>query len=238
MVTLFKNWNDLPPEIRMMILKERLTMPGPILWASKKQAIAEVPFVRAGESSCKEYANGATFTQSRICQLFPVSKTMYAEAIPIYFGTNTFNFKSTEEFVVFFGRLSPRYRWQLGTISMSWIGKSRVAAAKALKTFVALRELKLDQVTLYRFQATKEHVDASGNVVEARINTYGQKDLLNLRGLEKISIDFNDDIVDCGQKRPCTQADKSAFMQDLQVMKSRQDQKMLQKQRAKDFPMS
>jgi len=179
----------------------------------------------------------AFISQERVCRIFLVSKIMYIEAMHIYFGVNTFNFESTDDFMRFAGRISPTCRWNLRKISIGWTGTSRVDAAKALRTFVGLRELKLDLVTLYRFNIGKTHVDASGNVVNAGLKAYAQKELLCLRGLTKVQIGFKD-VLDRGNERPCTQADKDAFVASLQVLKLRQDEYMLQEQHAKDFPES
>ncbi len=234
----FKSWNKLAPEIRVMILKAYLAMPSPIQVASKTGAIAEVPSSRSAEFRDKYNVRGPHISQKRICELFLVSKTMYAEAMPVYFGINTFNFKSTNDFVRFAGRLCPMYRWQVRKISISWTGTSKVDAAKALRTFVGLRELKLDQVTLFRFKPGKKVVDAFGKVVKAKLKTYAQKELLSLRGLKKLRIEFKESVLDRGKKRPCTQINKISFRRRFWALKSRQDEKMLQRQHAKDFPVS
>jgi len=179
---------------------------------------------------------GLKIPQERVCRIFLVSKTMYVEAMHIYFGVNTFWFKSTDDFVRFAGRLSPTYRWNIRKISIGWTGTARVEAAKALRTFAALRELELDLVTLYRFKG-KTQVDGSDTIAIAGLKAYAQKELLCLRGLTKLQIGFKD-VLDRGNERPCAQADKDAFMASLQVLKLRQGENMLQKQHAKDFPVS
>lgn len=222
-----------------MVLETYLAMPQPIPFASKTKAIAKFaydPLDSGGREDFNVWAR--RISKQRIGQLSLISKVMYAEAIPAFFGINTFSFNSTNVFVSFASRLCPKYRWHVRKISICWVDTAKVDAAKALRTFVGLRELKLDQVGLYRFKSGKKQVDTSGMVVQAKPKAYAQKELLCLRGLTKVEIGFNDEILGDGYKRPCTQADKDAFMQDLQVLKSRQDEKMLQKQRAKDFPVS
>ena len=237
--TTFESWNKLAPEIRVMILEAYLAIPEPIQIACKTKAIAKVydPFHHQ-ERRDKYNVWVRQAAEKRICELSLISKTMYAEAIPAFFGVNTFSFNSTNGFVSFAGRLCPKYRWHVRKIAISWVDSAKVDAAKALRTFVGLRELKLDQVTLYRFKTGKKQVDTSGEVVEAKLKAYAHKELLCLRGLTKVEIGFNWEVLVHGHKRPRTQADKDAFMEDLQVLKGRQDAKMLQKQRAKDFPMS
>lgn len=112
-----------------------------------------------------------------------------------------------------------------------------IDAAKALRIFVGLRKLKLDQVTLFRYKTAKKVVDASGNVVNAGLEAYAQKELRCPRGLTKVEIGFKA-VLDRGNKQHCTQADRDTSTISLRVLKSRQDKKMLQKQKAKDFPVS
>ena len=131
---------DLPPEIRALIFKEGLIMPGPINF---KNAVyhpsnsywrclrLNPPFAVSGQlqmytvtdyRGCRrEFIDSSktmTITQSTLLDLFLVSETFKFEATPIYFGHNTFAFDDLSRCQHFLDIISPEARWQVGVLML------------------------------------------------------------------------------------------------------------------------
>lgn len=218
----------LPTEIRTRILKEYLTMPGSIDIGCYHESAAIVK--TWGYPSHRTIWGTGDVVQKPVLNLLLVNKTIYREASQIYFSQNTFKFGSPKTFNDFAIQVGPICRWSMRKMCIRWGGSSKVDAAKALRGFVGLRELKLSFVALYKFKTTKIHVQ------EPQISTYGHKELLRLRGLTRFEVGFSGCIQVRGREDEYRgQKEEDAFMQSFDIVKLPYAVKTLEELRLKDF---
>ena len=230
-------FDKLPIEIRAMVYKELLVMPSLIIvspycraYAREESSPANTP--EAQSLSYLKYRRWfapdfAKITQNQIVPYFTIGRSVYREAVPIYFGLNTFDFWDLDTFEKFARTIGPDCRWQLSNISVDYSGTAPARAVKLLVGCVGLRKLKLSLSSC--------STSSKGQRNGAAIKLFGQKDLVRVRGLTKLDLEFSQYM---GHRNyvHCTQEEKDALVETLQVLKQPQDPKMLKRQGAKDFP--
>lgn len=135
---------DLPAEIRTMILKELLIMPGPVhfkdlvypskslkkkekRWRSKFAPFAAMEPVRyhtltegPRQWHYIDVKKTTIIKQSSLLNLFLASRAIYSEAMPIYFGCNLFEFDSLDRFKPFISGIGAEKRSQVSVLQFSY----------------------------------------------------------------------------------------------------------------------
>ncbi|KAL8822166.1 MAG: hypothetical protein Q9191_007094 [Dirinaria sp. TL-2023a] len=202
----------LSPELRAMVLKELLIMSGSIRWDY---------FARCYSGSTR----GKTpVKQAPFCQVFLVSKALYREAVPIYFGCNLFSFENLDRFESFSCAIGPDARWQLRKVAVDYAGYAPARAVKSLVRCMGLKEL---EVNVHWWSWSK--CPGSGSPPQL----YGHKDFLRIRGLEQLLVNVDQ----YNRNRdPAVQLYWPEFMKTLEVLKQPRDPRTLKRQEAKDFP--
>ena len=224
-------YEKLSPEIRAMILKELLVMPGPIETYYFGARFAVYSFKTEDDSQNSRdqilRREDMKILQAPVCQIFLVSKAVYREAVPIYFGCNLFKFHNLDNFYAFARWIGPDPRWQLRKIAVDYDGNAPARAVKFMVECVGLRELEIN----IRWWSLSKYPN-----VDQPLQVLGQKDLLRIRGLEKIQVNFRGCISYYRANAEATEAQYAAFRETLQVLKQPHDARMLRRQEAKDFP--
>ncbi|KAI4251078.1 MAG: hypothetical protein LQ352_005079 [Teloschistes flavicans] len=153
----------LPLEIRRMIYKDILRQSTDILvqgflwWWTEDHAIATH------------------------CRIFLVSKAFHQEAMPIYFGCNTFSFGCTWVLTCGTKKLNVDYRRQIRSIEITWGSDCCSSAAKFLQSCVSLRRLSI------KFDGSLFHwfvVPGQRPVFKA----WGVGELLKVRGIRDLDL--------------------------------------------------
>lgn len=235
---------DLPLEVRIMIFKELLVMPGPVMfrrYVKAERDEADLPAIpipiinpqpfAGGQISYLKIDTSKVILQEPLLRVFLASKTIYRETVPIYFGINVFSFETLQFFEDFVSKLGPECRWQLARLKIRYFGKAPARAIKRLLDCVGLRELELE---LFSYSA-----DSYEDIAPYAPLLYGVKDLLRVRGLRKLELDFS-----CYDHLPYfrykedfdPEKVKAAVIEQLQVLKQPQDPKKLKRLENKDFP--
>ena len=228
---------DLPLELRSMIFRHFLVMPGPVLFTyfAAPHARHDSAGVESQNNPLSEDFTGLFpehngIQQSSLLNIFSASKTVYRETVPLYFGCNQFEFCSLDRMEQFLNKIGAECRWQIASITVEYWGRAPARAVKRLAECVGLRVLML-KIGLYSFG--RSH---SSPAQKARL--IGMKDLLRLRGLDRISIASNGEF-----KYKCfadavvpTQDVIDMFMEQLEVVTEARDPKQLKRQEKKDFP--
>lgn len=239
-------FQTIPGEIRDLIYKVALLMPGPIYvpgnsqpYAWKEGPIAdptsEIP--SADEWSPRfdfprcSWMLRAIVAQADACALLGTSKTIYREAASMYYGKNAFKFYDVDAFNKFADTLGPDARWQVATISMQWMGKGPSAAAKLLTTFPRLSHLELDIKHCYTFKkAPMYDTDV--------LKIYGLNDLLKIRGVKSLQVNIPEEfIAKAGgdQEYICDDVQTAKFLSMLEIMKGPRDVKAWERLQKIDF---
>ena len=227
-------YEKLSPEIRAMILKELLVMPGPIETSYFGARFAVYHPLKTRENPLDQSYSDRILTreeskipQAPVCQIFLVSKGVYREAVPIYFGSNLFKFHNLDNFHAFARWIGPDPRWQLRKVAVDYDGNAPARAVKFMVECVGLRELEIN----IRWWSLSKYP-----TVDQPLQLFGQKDLLRIRGLEKIQVNFQGCISYYQATEEATQAQYDAFTKTLEVLKQPHDARTLKRQEAKDFP--
>ena len=171
----------LPVEIRHMIFKEFLVMPNPIMFYGF--GIPPCAIIKSAKEGPQTdgwptIEDAEIIRQSSRLNIFLVSKAIYCETIPLYFGHNIFSFESGHSLWRFASTIGPDSRWQLARVQCHWVHYC-VRAAKILTQCVGLRELSLE-LSFHSFG----RVDDSNS----GYRLLGMEDLLRVRGLNKLSL--------------------------------------------------
>ncbi|KAG7007181.1 hypothetical protein G7Y79_00011g030790 [Physcia stellaris] len=226
---------DLPLEVRTMIFKEHLVMPGPVLFRQYVQSEdPEVSFLASPHAIIDPQPSQYLVQESNVIwqepllRVFLTSKTIYRETVPIYFGINLFKFDWLEMFENFITKLGPQCRWQLGRLNLHLRGNAPARAIKHLVDCVGLRRLVLK---IYSYSAAYHD-----QVAPYAPRLYGMKDLLKVRGLTKLDVDFSEYHPHYLSRNHEPEEAKSALLEQLQVLKQPQDPKKLKRLENKDFP--
>ncbi|KAL8791279.1 MAG: hypothetical protein Q9195_005968 [Heterodermia aff. obscurata] len=227
---------DLPLEIRSMIFREYLVMPGPVFFGRSGWKRLE-PFATDDfperKMPCDDftgmYPESNKILQSGLVNIFSVSKTIYRETVPLYFGCNQFDFFTLDDLERFLSKIGPEYRWQIASITVNHNGRAPARAVKRLAECVGLRRLTL-HIESYSFGGNPRSPH------EARL--LGMKDLLRMRGLDKIVISYDvDEMHFLFKSTFLPQQDViDSLKERLEVLKEARDPKQLMKQEKKDFP--
>ncbi|KAL9588650.1 MAG: hypothetical protein Q9203_002544 [Teloschistes exilis] len=115
------------------------------------------------------------------CRIFLVSKAFYQEAMPIYFGCNTFDFVCTAVLHYVVRNLSVVYRRQFRSIKISWDRYDCSGAAKFLQGCVSLRRLNIQfQGSLFRWC-----------LIPDQIKPWGVGELLKVRGIIDLELNIS-----------------------------------------------
>lgn len=176
-----------------MILKHYLLMRSPVLFndivapnrgitGNPNPGVIRASFAfRAGESLPNRWPRLSVIQESTIIRqsaflnVFLVSRTIYNEAMPTYFGENVFIFHSTDNFARFITSIGANSRWQLGRAKIHWKGTGSAKAARLLGECFGLRHLTIQL-------PERNWVTCNSQApYEARLS--GMKDLLRVRGL-------------------------------------------------------
>lgn len=139
-------------------------------------------------------------------------KSIYREAFPLYYSQNTFKLSSSHDLKTFIDHLGPQPRSQVTKISIGWGGPALAKAARMLQSFIGLRDLEIQIWTFYTFN------NSTDDNVEVKI--YGMKDLLRIRGLEKLEVQCCTYVVyRDGRVTSCTREQQNTFLRKLEVLK-------------------
>ncbi|KAL8650467.1 MAG: hypothetical protein Q9210_003808 [Variospora velana] len=206
----------LPPEIRVMVYKEVLVAPSEVavhyrVWWILHTTIED----RAGDD---EYHSPAL-----TCRIFRASKTLYAEAMPIYFGCNTFSFASLDVLSLL-DKLKPDYRRNIRSMSINFWGYTPAKSVKLLQGCISLRRLVL-RVGYRTIRCWKNESFLP------LLKSQGVNDLLKLRGIEELKVENANhsamqDII----------KGWTPFVEGLQVLKQPRKAITLRRQDKKDYP--
>ncbi|KAL8959580.1 MAG: hypothetical protein Q9193_003585 [Seirophora villosa] len=142
----------LPSEIRVMIYKEVLVAPSEVAVHYRSWWILH--------TTIEDHAGDEEFHSPALtCRIFRVSKTIYAEAMPIYFGCNTFAFVSLDILSVL-NKLKPDFRRSIRSLSINFWGLTPAKTIRCWKNeFLPL------------------------------LKAHGVNDLLKLRGIEELKVE-------------------------------------------------
>lgn len=240
---------NLPSEIRNMIFKEFLVMNGPILFhhhlcikSEDRVDIIDRPraFVHLGPGDGTDLHGDKIDVEEMQMQrdflnIFSVSKPIYRETVPIYFGLNTFFFGSLDYLETFTAKVRPDYRWQLARVEVCYWGYRPAKAVKSLLSCVGLRELTLHIESTSTAPSRKPNSDA------AQCQLFGMKDLLKVRGLTKLVLKAPWYLYNYGNfahldAKTASQEVVNALEARLQVLKQPTDPKTIKRLEKKDFP--
>ena len=237
----------LPAEIRRMIFREFLVMPSRIGFHRHGMLDGQVarkfpPFALVEDRPLPPFwpyewptiKETEIIRQSGRLKIFLVSKTIYRETVPLYFGHNIFNFDCGDSLGKFLSTIGPDCRWQLARVQCCWMGHC-TRAAKILPKCVGLRELSL--------KITSFSLGCSG-LTGPDTRLVGMEDLLRVRGLDKLSIHTfgpchyttcpGHQYVD-GVRRECPSL--TIIKNALEVLKQPHNIKKLKRQEERDFPV-
>ena len=228
---------DLPLELRTMIFKQFLVMPGPVLFRQTGwKKLTPFAALDSGESAAIHDWSPSDFMlleeskkiwQSDLLNIFSASKSVYRETVPLYFGCNKFDFQTLDDMDKFISKVGAEYRWQIASIAVSYFGRAPVKAVKRLNECVGLRELTL-HVDCFSFAPFY-----SGKRPDASLP--GMRDLLRIRGLDKIDLVMDDEQFLFGYTPPAGDV-IDGLRKQLEVLTEPRDPKQLKRQEKKDFP--
>ncbi|KAL8848811.1 MAG: hypothetical protein Q9221_006189 [Calogaya cf. arnoldii] len=208
----------LPLELRYMVYKELLVMPCPITIYSPARhyhQTGHLAFVTRNDRH-EEYCPLAT------CQILQVSKAVHAEAMPVYFGSNTFDLWDLDALSYFLSKLNPDSRRCITSVILSdYYGRHPARSMKILRGCVSLRQLTL--------------MFASGAFNYGNIpwhSVHGLKDLLQIRGIQCLKTNKpNTDWLWVGASTKWPE-----LVKKLQVLKQPYSEAAIRRQDKKDYP--
>ena len=228
---------DLPLELRCMIFRELLVMPGPVfikyVYREGQVGVYARP-ARVAPGPPKgfwyEELNGSNLIrQSSLLSIFSASKTIYRETVPLYFGCNHFDFVDLDRMEQFLNQVGAEYRWQIASISVRYYGKAPARAVKRLRECVGLRVLRLD-ITSYSFGRGDPNTPHETPLL-------AMKDLLRIRGLDSIDLSvIGGDSLYVSDTLVPTHNLAERLEKRLKVLTEPRDPKQLKRQEKKDFP--
>lgn len=199
-----RSFMDFAPEIRNIIYHALLVMPNPV---RVNRGIAA--YARDVQQGWQSRGIQCIIHQTDIMGLSVSCKTIYYETVPLYFGQNTFAMDSYG-LKRFSDQLGPESRRHITKLSVAWTGPALGRAAKSLRTFTGLLELKLDSVSLYTFKKS------TGQNLQVKF--YGLKDLLCLRGLDVLEVQCRSLVQNVDSATVCTKEQDDALRRSLEVL--------------------
>ena len=236
---------DLPLELRSMIFRQFLVMPGPVLF--RTLAWRRIgPFARPepvriedlrqwtdsdddDEGYTEYFIEPDLIRQSSLLNIFSASKTVYRETVPLYFGCNEFDFNTLDHMEQFLGKIGAEYRWQIASIAVVYNGKAPAKAVKRLTECVGLRRLTL-KVNTHSFGRMDPSTPNDARLI-------GMNDLLRIRGLDRLDIVANGGKYTYFTTKLFPTEDLADGLRErLEVLKLPRDPKQLKRQERKDFP--
>lgn len=216
----------LPPEIRNMVYKELLVVPGIICIHRDSDVEAGLTRVQESVRSKDGMGKSVRIDGKSIRQLLWTSKTIYKEASTFYFGSNHFRFASLDMLTECLQHIKLDFRRLLRRITVPFWGLAPAKGMKALATCVSLSELTLG-ISWY----TSRYLRGDQNLMKPN----GLNDLLKIRGLEKVTLDI-EDIKYFHDLDISNFFDKDTLANALQILKEPHDPAKLKRQEAKDYP--
>ena len=228
-----------PLEIRIMIYKEALIMPGPIELDNIETSRPAVCILATKGEPCVLDEDGFDLSpfgqviyQSDICQLLNTSRGIRQEAKPIYFGCNLFRFSNLNQVPQIISAFDTESRRSIRSLSMVFRGGAPAKAWNALASCIGLRRL---DITFTR-QSLRCYWDAWNlqMVSSSLMEMPGLKDLLKIRGIERLTLMKN--LSGFVEWKSDPFRDWPEFVQALQVLKKPHTKAQLTRQYDKDFP--
>lgn len=220
----------LPLEVRLMVYKEYLTLPGVIetkgytYWRGKRRIRVHRDCEHQPPHSAYEPLDPSVFG------LFAASKTIYNESLSIFFNQNSFLFDNLNLLLNFLSSLTVDSRRGIGSISFRYSGAAPAKTMKLLKECVGLRRLSIELI-----QDTLSHVPFSKSFEYQLLKLHGLGDLLKIRGIEELEITVaGPSFQDSAELRDAI----PAFRETLQVLKQPHPTAQLKRQEKKDYPQT
>lgn len=208
-------FEKLPGELRLMVLKHLLHMPGTIELHGKNTLCVE-------QHTKDETGRITTFRSSRhppIFGIFSVSKEIRYDAISTYFGGNVFTLRDTHLLAEFLYRIGPEACNAIRELSIGYYaGKLAVKAFKLLDHCGRLRKINFAVRRLQCFPWNTPPI-RNGKIVSF-FEGPGMEYLFKIRGIEEFNMGpayfakhYNDQ----------DEVDKKAFAEALEVIKQPRD---------------
>jgi len=204
-----RSFMEFAPEIRNIIYHALFVMPTAIYVQRLVVAYAMIPDAEQGWDNPRNVARRIIY-QTDVMGLFLTCKTIYRETFPLYYSQNTFKCIDSDGLRKFADKLEPQPRLYVTKLSVVWTGPALAKAALALGSFVGLRELKMDIRAFYTFKKSTNQ--------NAPVKIYGLKDLLRIRGLEKLEVQGCTRVHNLDRMTQRTQEQENAFMRSLEVL--------------------
>lgn len=207
------------PEIRNMVYKELLVMPGMVGIEDRftDRRVQTVEFVYRRDASKTKLDIDQKATRA----LLGTSKAIYEEASHFYFRSNHFYFEDMNLLNVFVQKMRPDFRRLIRRVTVHYCGRAPARTMRSLATCVGLSELTL------KF--------SYGTLPYSPMTLTGLKDLLKIRGLTDVKIDT--EVMDTHPAQPLYAfKSKDELASALQVLKKPHNPGNLKKQEEKDYP--
>ncbi|KAL8937943.1 MAG: hypothetical protein Q9216_004163 [Gyalolechia sp. 2 TL-2023] len=208
----------LPPELRQMIYKDLLVQ-------SHEITITDTCWSLFGirDGPVRIVVDDAAHSPSATCKIFRVSKACYNEAMPIYFGCNSFAFESLD-LLLLLEKGKADYRRNIKSLSVHFCGKSPAKAARMLRGCTALRELSV--------QINHGTLRYGKSEFLPLLKSNGINDLLKVRGISELNV-TKPEIY----KLSSTITEEwEPFVEAMQVLKQPRSAAALRYRYAKDYP--
>lgn len=221
----------LPQEVRSMVYKEYLILPGSISTVGFAWADAASSTKLRRDCILHQPAHHSYVAMDRsVFGLWSVSKALRKESVSLFFRHNDFRFANLNQLQRFLSHISVEGRRSIASIYVGYFGAAPARTFKLLRECVGLRRLTLELqqmsigtvpwiVKLQRYKLMKIH---------------GLADLLKIRGLQIVKVEsgglnesvfireFDDELV--------------TFKEALQVLKQPHNPAQLRRQEKKDYP--
>lgn len=218
----FAPFMRLPLEIRTMIYKELLIMPGPIEFRSSYYLSAEPVCFTTGPLDCE-----IPIYQKDVCQMFNASKTIRLESAPLYFRYNRFRFQDLRGLEKFLNRIPPTFRRAVASISLKYDYGAAARTMRMLSGCLGLRHLCIVLLPGHMFPTPPYRM-------HGLMQLQGLNDMLKIRGLEKVEVLVKP--WDSGSTIYAVWEDLPEFEKALEVLKEPHTKAQLARQDKKDFP--
>ncbi len=221
----------LPQEVRLMVYKEHLVLPGPISTVGSRWGGAAlcVKLRRDCVLHQPSHRSYIPLDQS-VFGLFSASKSNYKQSVSMFFRHNDFRFANLNQLSSFLSRISVEARRSIAAVYVGYGGATPARTFKLLKECVGLRRLTLElsQSSI----GTIPWVSKSAGFKLMKI--YRLSDLLKVRGLTEVEVELGTPEID-GFIRSFDD-EWVVFKKTLQVLKQPHSAAQLKRQEKKDYP--